>query len=82
MEIKDVTKLKGCVIKCCLKDNCNVAFMNIDICYHITCNSNEVCVPTLSLNPEVASGVSMVLVKPADEDDTWEDILEQQGEKT
>lgn len=78
VKIKDITKLRGCVLKCCIKDNCNVAFMNIDTCYHITCNSNEMCIPTLNINPETSNQISMVLVKPTDDDNNWEDILEQQ----
>lgn len=81
-EIKGVTKLRVCVLKCCVKDNCNVAFMNIDTCYHITCNSNEMCIPTLNINPDTSNHISMVLVKPTDDDNNWEDILEQQGKVT
>ncbi|KAJ8979867.1 hypothetical protein NQ317_016051 [Molorchus minor] len=76
-EIEGVTKLRNCVLKCCMKDNCNVVFMNDEKCYHITCNSNELCIPTFTSNPDTTDHVYMVLVKPTDED-TWEDIISQQ----
>ncbi|KAJ8953581.1 hypothetical protein NQ318_003003 [Aromia moschata] len=73
-EIEGITKLRNCVLQCCLKDNCNVVFMNDDKCYHVSCNSNELCIPTLTMNPDTSNHVSMVLVKPTDEEN-WEDIL-------
>lgn len=47
-------------------------------CYHVACASNELCVPTPSVNIESADRVAMVLVQPTDEDE-WEDVLTQQG---
>ncbi|CAG9767299.1 unnamed protein product [Ceutorhynchus assimilis] len=73
-EITDSSTLKPCVQTCCLKPSCHVAFMTDDKCYHITCTSNELCVPTMNMNPNTVDHVAMVLVKPTD-DDTWEDVL-------
>lgn len=53
--------------------------MTDDKCYHVACNSNELCIPTLNSNPQTIEHVAMVLVKPTDED-TWEDVLAPQGE--
>lgn len=73
-EITEINTLKPCVLKCCTKDVCNVAFMTDDKCYHISCKSNELCIPTMHLDPVTAEHVAMVLVKPTD-DDNWEDEL-------
>lgn len=77
--IEGVTDLKPCVLKCCDDEKCNVAFMNNKKCYHIACVSNDLCVPTLHEDPEVGKNVFMILVKPVDEDDSWEEILSSQG---
>ncbi|XP_030751271.1 dyslexia-associated protein KIAA0319 homolog [Sitophilus oryzae] len=76
-EITDVRSLKPCVLKCCVKPLCHVAFLTDDKCYHINCNSNELCIPTLNTNPETIDHVQMVLVKPTD-DDSWSYVLESQ----
>ncbi|KAF7265718.1 hypothetical protein GWI33_020801 [Rhynchophorus ferrugineus] len=73
-EIKDINSIKPCVLKCCIKTSCHVAFMTDDKCYHVNCNSNELCIPTLNLNPETIDHVQMVLVKPTD-DDSWKYVL-------
>ncbi|XP_060521492.1 dyslexia-associated protein KIAA0319 homolog [Cylas formicarius] len=73
-EIKGVTSLVPCVLKCCTKNACNVAFLSDETCYHIMCTSNELCIPTKNLNLATVDHVLMVLVKPTD-DDTWEDVL-------
>lgn len=77
-EIQGITKLRGCVLECCLKENCNVAFMTDDKCYHITCKSNELCVPSSKFNSDAADHLTLVLVKPTD-DESWEEALRQQG---
>lgn len=64
-------------MKCCIDSKCNVAFMMNTKCYHVACISNDLCVPTQSMN-EGADEISMVLVQPTD-DDSWEDVLAQQG---
>ncbi|CAH1180374.1 unnamed protein product [Phaedon cochleariae] len=78
-EMKDITKLKSCVLKCCSKDSCNVAFMHNDKCYHITCNSNELCMPTPTANTATSDNFYLILVKPTD-DQSWEDILQGPGD--
>lgn len=50
--------------------------MTDEKCYHITCVSDELCKPVVSLNPDSKDRVSMVLVKPTDED-SWQDVLAQ-----
>ncbi|CAH0563661.1 unnamed protein product [Brassicogethes aeneus] len=70
----EITNLKECVLKCCLKDKCNVAFMSEDKCYHISCYTNEMCAPIPSQKPNSVDRFTMVLVKPTD-DDTWGDVL-------
>ncbi|XP_066137669.1 dyslexia-associated protein KIAA0319-like protein [Euwallacea fornicatus] len=73
-EIAETSTIKPCVRKCCLKISCNVAFMHKDKCYHVACNSNELCTPAMNMNPQTADRVSMVLVKPTD-DESWEEVL-------
>lgn len=74
-EVEEVKEKKTCVLECCLKDQCNVAFIVDDKCYHVKCRSNELCIPTLSTNSDNADHISMVLVKPLSEQDSWIDIL-------
>ncbi|KAG5899774.1 hypothetical protein JTB14_006109 [Gonioctena quinquepunctata] len=76
-DIKGVTKLKQCVLECCSKDTCNVAFMHNDKCYHITCNSNELCIPMSSPNLGPVEHDYLILVKPTDEQ-SWQEVLQQQ----
>lgn len=53
--------------------------MNKDKCFHITCNSDELCKPTkMDENFKIRDQVAMMLVKPTDED-SWSDILQPQG---
>ncbi|KAL1497900.1 hypothetical protein ABEB36_008782 [Hypothenemus hampei] len=73
-EITDINTLKPCVLQCCLKAACNVAFMSDDKCYHVACTSNELCIPTINRNPQTVDHVNMMLVKPTD-DESWEDVL-------
>lgn len=61
-----------------MKDNCNVAFMTDEKCYHIACKSNDLCMPSLRRNPDSAEHIVMVLVKPKD-GDSWEEDLQQQS---
>lgn len=77
-EVKSVNKLRNCVVKCCTTDKCNVAFMMDEKCFHVACNSDEMCLPKLTSNLESVEHLLMVLVQPTDED-TWEDLLSQQG---
>lgn len=75
-EIEEVKVLKQCILKCCIKEDCNVVFMTDDKCYHISCTSNELCVPTRSPNPDTFDHVSMVLVRPVAPDDSWDDSMQ------
>ncbi|KAL3274510.1 hypothetical protein HHI36_015893 [Cryptolaemus montrouzieri] len=76
--IKGILDLKSCVLRCCEDEKCNVAFMNDFKCYHIACISNDLCIPTLHEDPAIRKNVFMILVKPIDEEDSWEEILNTQ----
>ncbi|XP_072383084.1 dyslexia-associated protein KIAA0319-like protein [Diabrotica undecimpunctata] len=76
-EVEGPNKLKTCVLECCLKDNCNVAFMHNDKCFHIACKNDEVCLPTTTTNLNKSDRLFLVLVKPVD-DQSWDDVLRQQ----
>lgn len=73
-EIKDIQSEKHCVLACCQKDECNVAFMTAEKCYHITCASNELCMPVLSPKVATRNQFAMVLVRAVG-DDNWENLL-------
>ncbi|KAK9883051.1 hypothetical protein WA026_001259 [Henosepilachna vigintioctopunctata] len=75
---ESVSDLKTCVLKCCQDGKCNVAFMNDLKCYHISCSSNELCLPTLHNDPDIRKNVYMVLVKPVEDEESWEEILNSQ----
>lgn len=77
-EVTESTKLKTCVFECCFKETCNVAFMHNDKCYHIACNSDELCLPTSSTNLNSSDRLFLVLVRPRDAL-RWEDVLHQEG---
>lgn len=78
-EISEVKQLKKCILRCCVNQECNVAFMNDDKCYHIHCNSNELCMPKRPPDPELYNHITMVLVKPILSEESWEDLFRQQG---
>lgn len=77
-EIKDIQSEKHCVLACCQKDECNVAFMTAEKCYHITCASNELCMPVLSPKVATRNQFAMVLVRAVG-DDNWENLLSKRG---
>lgn len=52
--------------------------MNLDKCYHIECASDELCVPSVKLNPESAAHLTLILVNPKG-NESWEEVLRQQG---
>lgn len=52
--------------------------MTNEKCYHVTCKSNELCVPTPNTNSERSGQITLVLVKPTD-DESWEEVLRQNG---
>lgn len=52
--------------------------MTDEKCYHITCKSNDLCVPTYSIKPETSEHIVMILVKTVD-DESWEEVLQRQG---
>lgn len=53
--------------------------MSNDKCFHIDCVSNELCMPTLSSNPDTINNINMMLVRPVLPEDSWGDIIRQEG---
>ncbi|KAF5285922.1 hypothetical protein FQA39_LY04383 [Lamprigera yunnana] len=74
-EIDSSNNFKRCIRKCCLANDCNVAFRSNDKCYHITCASNALCVP-IRASTELGQHVSMVLIRPVQLDESWSDFFE------
>lgn len=79
VEITDITDFKQCVKKCCLKEDCNVAFKTDDKCYHITCASSALCTP-IPANPESSRHVSMLLVRPVQYDESWSKLVDPEND--
>lgn len=71
-----VNNLKQCVADCCKLSQCNVAMMHNSTCYNVVCTNSKMCLPLY--RPEFANNnpPSMVLVRPAEDDEEWRDILE------
>lgn len=65
---------ESCVQKCCLSE-CNIVFILNSTCYHINCLSSESCFPVKWRN--VTSHLRMILVKPVNEQQTWNDVLKE-----
>lgn len=74
-ELPKIRDLGACVLKCCDDEKCNVAFMNKSKCFLISCFSNEACLPVLHYNVTKRRGLNMVLVRPVDDYDNWEQLL-------
>ncbi|XP_046396275.1 dyslexia-associated protein KIAA0319-like protein isoform X2 [Ischnura elegans] len=81
--------LEKCIQSCCMVEydrsdqdgtdgsdgDCNAILMYNDKCYHVSCKSNEDCLPVKN---EKSKDVTMVLVKPildGDNDLTWSSII-------
>lgn len=58
-----LSNIQDCVMACCKKHLCNVAFMHNNTCYHVECDNSMVCVPLY--RPELANDnpPNMVLVR-------------------
>lgn len=69
--------IQDCVMACCKKSSCNVAFMHNSTCYHIECDTSMMCIPLY--RPELANDnpPSMVLVRPVESNKMWSDLLDQ-----
>ena len=65
---------QDCVQKCCLSE-CNIVFILNNTCYHINCHSSQSCFPVKWRN--VTSHLRMILVKPVEEQLTWNDVLKE-----
>ncbi|XP_043477111.1 dyslexia-associated protein KIAA0319-like protein [Leptopilina heterotoma] len=72
----DINNLKQCVADCCQQSQCNVAMIHNSTCYNVRCANSKMCIPLY--RPEFANNnpPSMVLVKPVEDDEEWQDILE------
>lgn len=75
------TDLMSCVAACCDSKNetCNVAFLYKSNCYHVTCKSNEACLP--EKKTQTKAQLRMVLVRPVRDngrsDISWMDLLKE-----
>ncbi|XP_032664375.1 dyslexia-associated protein KIAA0319-like protein [Odontomachus brunneus] len=71
-----ISNMQECVMTCCKKSLCNVAFMHNSTCYHIECENSMMCIPLF--RPEFVNDnpPSMVLVKPVEGNKMWSDLLE------
>jgi len=70
-----LSNIQDCIMACCKKSLCNVAFMHNSTCYHVECDNSMVCVPLY--RPELANDnpPSMVLIRPVESNKVWSDIL-------
>ncbi|XP_017877512.1 dyslexia-associated protein KIAA0319 [Ceratina calcarata] len=71
-----------CVAACCMKPTCNVALMHNGTCYHVQCESSKICLPLYRKDLANENPPSMVLVKPVEEDEIWNDLLDQINDDT
>lgn len=70
--------MKQCVATCCSIQTCHVALMHNDTCYHVQCETSKMCTPLY--RPELANSndpPTMVLVNPAENGVSWDEILKQ-----
>lgn len=66
-EYTEATKLWPCVAGCCeQKTECNVAFIFNEVCYHVQCINNELCLP-LKRSTNITTKLRLVLVNPVTE---------------
>lgn len=72
-----LSNIQECVMACCKKPLCNVAFMHNSTCYHIACDNSMLCIPLY--RPELANDnpPSMVLVRPVENNKEWSELLDQ-----
>lgn len=78
-QIQSLSNMQECVMACCKKPLCNVAFTHNSTCYHVECENSMVCVPLY--RPELANNPpSMVLVRPVESNKVWSDFLDQVNE--
>ncbi|XP_011500564.1 PREDICTED: dyslexia-associated protein KIAA0319 [Ceratosolen solmsi marchali] len=75
-----LTTTNRCVATCCNQQLCHVALMYNMTCYHVQCTSSKMCMPLYRAKLANANPPSMVLVKPVEEDETWNDLLEQEND--
>ncbi|XP_026472813.1 dyslexia-associated protein KIAA0319-like protein [Ctenocephalides felis] len=73
-EYKPSKDIDQCVASCCLADKCHVALQHNTTCYHISCATNQLCLPLY--RESQASITKMVLVNTISDDDyTWKKII-------
>ncbi|XP_057326947.1 dyslexia-associated protein KIAA0319-like protein [Microplitis mediator] len=76
--VQHVTGIKQCALSCCTAPTCNVVLVFNSTCYHVQCRESDKCAPLY--RQEFANLVdppSMVLVKPVENDITWNEVLGQ-----
>lgn len=73
--VDDIHTVDHCVLSCCTNDHCNIALMNDEKCYHVACVSSDLCMPIQSPLSDASLHVSLVLVKPVSNEETWWDLL-------
>ncbi|XP_076160775.1 dyslexia-associated protein KIAA0319 isoform X2 [Ptiloglossa arizonensis] len=69
--------IQRCVATCCAKATCNVALMHNGICYHVQCKNSKLCLPLYRADLANDNPPSMVLVKPIEEYEVWNELLAQ-----
>ncbi|KAL0116040.1 hypothetical protein PUN28_011119 [Cardiocondyla obscurior] len=76
-----LNNMQDCVVACCKKPLCNVAFTHNGTCYHVECEDSMECLPLY--RPELANDnpPSMVLVRPVENNKVWADFLDQFSEE-
>lgn len=75
-----LTDIKHCVAACCSQQQCHVAMIYNMTCFHIQCTSSKVCLPLYRPNLANMNPPRMVLVKPVDEEEAWNDFIDQDSD--
>ncbi|KAG7209539.1 hypothetical protein KM043_015619 [Ampulex compressa] len=81
-EQSHLSSVKHCVAACCSVPRCNVVLMHNDTCYHIKCKDSKSCMPLYRPDLVNDNPPSMVLVKPVEDDEIWNDLLYQENDAT
>ena len=77
-----LTDINNCVAACCDQPSCHVALMYNMTCYHVQCTTSKLCLPLYRPDLTNTNPPRMVLVRPVEEDETWNDIFEQENDIT
>ncbi|XP_054007146.1 dyslexia-associated protein KIAA0319 isoform X1 [Hylaeus anthracinus] len=77
-----VKSMQHCVAACCTNSVCNVALMHNGTCYHVQCENSKKCLPLYRADLANESPPSMVLVKPVEDYEVWNELLAQINDDT